>query len=129
MLPSWLNDFNYLQETVFKDFLQWAILEMTRFYHNKGIGLLKIGLTLLNLANIGLHKPSNYKFYPFFESDNDLCEKKREDLTDGPTNVITRKTVVDKTFIRNSSNVRKSIVGIDSSQLYPSQCVKIWQQD
>ena len=52
-------------------------------------------------------------------SDKDLCEKIREDMTGGPSIVFTRKAVVDKTFIRNYSNVCKSIVGIDASQLYP----------
>ena len=36
----------------------------------------------------------------------------------GPSIVFTRKAVNDGTYIRNSSNVCKSIVGIDSSQLY-----------
>ena len=40
-------------------------------------------------------------------------------MTGGPSIVFTRKTVVDETFIRNSSNVCKSMVGIDASQLYP----------
>ena len=52
-------------------------------------------------------------------SDKDLCEKIREDMTGGPSIVFTRKAVVDETFIRNYSNVCKSIVGIDASQLYP----------
>ena len=32
---------------------------------------------------------------------------------------FTRKAVVDETFIRKSTNICKSIVGIDASQLYP----------
>ena len=37
--------------------------------------------------------------------------------------VITCKAVVDETFIRKSTNLCKSIVGIDASQLYPySMC-------
>ena len=44
-------------------------------------------------------------------------------MTGGPSIVFTRKTDVDETFIRDSSNVCKSIVGIDASQLYPySMC-------
>ena len=45
-------------------------------------------------------------------------KKNREDMTGGPSLVITRKFVVDETFIRNSSNNCKLIVGIDASQLY-----------
>ena len=44
-------------------------------------------------------------------------------MTGGPSIVFTRKAVVDETFIRKSSNVCKSIVGTDASQLYPfSMC-------
>ena len=39
----------------------------------------------------------------------------------GETSIVfTRKAVVDKTFIRDSINWCKTIVGIDASQLYPS---------
>ena len=125
--PSGLDNYKFLQETwkkigmtVFKDFFKWynnkdvaptleAMQKMIQFYHNKGIDMLKLGCTHLNLANTCLHKSTNYKFYPFCESDKDLCEKIREDMTGGPSIVFTRKAVVDETYIRNSSNVCKSI--------------------
>ena len=125
---------------MYKDFLKWynnkdvvptleAMRKMIQFYHNKEIDMLKLGCTLPNLANICPHKSTNYKFYPFCESDKDLCEKIREDLIGGPSIVFTQKAVVDETYIRNSSNVCKSIVQNDASQLTLSQCVKICQQD
>ena len=40
-------------------------------------------------------------------------------MTGGPSIVFTRKAVVDQTYIRNSENICKYIVGIDASQLYP----------
>ena len=139
--PSGLDNYNYLQETwkkngmtVFKYFLKWynnkdvvptleAMPKMIQFYRNKGIDMLKLGCTLPNLANICLHKSTNYKFYPFCESDKDLCEKIRENMAGGPSIIFTPKAVVDETYIRSSSNVSKSIVGIDASQLYPfSMC-------
>ena len=41
----------------------------------------------------------------------------------GPSIVFTRKADVDKAFIRKSTTLGKSIVGIDASQLYPySKC-------
>ena len=40
-------------------------------------------------------------------------------MVGGPSIVLTRKAVVDETFIRDSGNLCKSIVGIDASQLYP----------
>ena len=36
----------------------------------------------------------------------------------GPSIVLTRKAVVDKTFIWDSKRLGKSIVGIDASQFY-----------
>ena len=120
--------------TTFKDFLQWynnkdvvstpeAMQKMVQFYHQKENDLLKLGCILPNLANICLHKSTNEKFYPFCETDRDLCQKIREDMTGGPSIVFTRKAVVDKAFIRDSSNICKSIVGIDASQFYPySRC-------
>ena len=93
--------------------------KMVQFYHQKENDMLKLGCILPNLANICLHKSNNEKFYPFCETDRDLCQKIREDMTGGPSIVFTRKAVVDKAFIRDSSNICKSIVGIDASQVYP----------
>ena len=139
--PSGEENYQYLldmwnQENMrtFKDLLRWynnkdvvptleAMQKMRAFYHKKGIDMLKLGCTLPNLANICLHKSTSAKFYPFTETDEDLLQKIREDMVGGPSIVFTCKTVVDETFIRNSGNLRKSIVGIDTSQLYPySMC-------
>ena len=85
--PSGMDNYNHLQDT-------WKKNEMTVFkgflkcYNNKdvvptleamqkmiqGLDMLNLGCTLPNLANICLHKSTNYKFYPFCESDKDLCE-------------------------------------------------------
>ena len=40
-------------------------------------------------------------------------------MVGGASIVFTRKPVVDGTFIPNSGNICKSIVGIDAGQLYP----------
>ena len=72
-----------------------------------------------NLANICLHKSTDSNFYPFAESDKDLLEKIRENMAGGPSIVFTPKAVVVETFIHESLNLCKSIVGIDASQLYP----------
>ena len=79
--------------------------------------MLKLGFTLPNLANICLHKSTDAKFYPFTEGDKNLLEKIREDVVGGPSIVFTRKAVVDETFDRKSTNICKSFVGIDASQL------------
>ena len=118
----------------FKDFLRWyndkdvvptleAMQKMLACYHKKEIDLLKLGCTLPILANICLHKSTSANFYPFTETDKDLLQKIREDMVGGPSIVFACKTVGDKTFIRNSGNICKSIVGIAASQLYPySMC-------
>ena len=80
--------------------------------------MLNLGRTLLNLANICLHKSVDRKVYPFIEADKDLHEKIREEMTGGPSKLFTRKAVVGKTLIRRSNNICKAIVGIDASQLY-----------
>ena len=118
----------------FPDFLKWynnkdvvptleAMQKMIEFYHNKEIDMLKLGCKLPNLANICLHKSTDSKLYPFTESDRDWLEKIREDMVGEPSIVFTREAVVDETFIRKTTNLCKSIVGTDASQLYPySMC-------
>ena len=91
---------------------------MIAFYHDKDIDMLKLGCTLPNLANICLHKSTDAKFYPFTEGDKDLLEKIGEDVVGGLSIVFTTRAVVDETFMRKSTNLCKSIVGIDASQLY-----------
>ena len=86
---------------VFKDISKWynkedvvptleVMQKMIQFYHNQGIDRLYLGCTLPNIANISLHKTTNHKFYQCCESDKDLCEKVREDMTGGISNVFTR---------------------------------------
>ena len=114
----------------FRDFLRWynnkdvptleAIQKMIVFYHDKNIDMLKLGCTLPNLANICLYKSTDAKFDPFTEGDKNLLEKNREDVVGGPSIVFTRKAVVNETFIQKSTNICKSIVGIDASQIYPN---------
>ena len=91
-------------------------------YHDKDIDMLNLRCTLPKLANTCLHKSVGAKFYPFTEADKELLEKTR-DVFGGPSIIFTRKAVVDETFIRKSTNICKTIVGIVASQLYPySMC-------
>ena len=100
-----------------------AMQKLIEFYHQKEIHMFKLGCTLTDLANTCLHKSTDSKFYPFTESDKVLLEKIREDMFGGPSIVVWRKAVVDETFILKSTNLCKSIVGRDASQLYPySMC-------
>ena len=139
--PTGAENYSYLQSIwenqnmqYFSDFLKCsnnkdvvptleAMQKMIEFYHNKGIDMLKLGCILPSLAKSCLHKSTDSNFSPFTESDNDFLEKMRKDMVGGPSFVFTRKVVVDETFLRKSSNLCKSIVGIDASQLYPySMC-------
>ena len=139
--PTGAENYSYLQSVwvseglkSFKDFFMWynnkdvvptlkAMQKMIEIYHQKEIDMLKLGCTLPNLANSCLHKSTDSKFYSLTKSDKDLLEKIREDMVGGPSIVFTRKAEVDETFIRKSSNLCKSNVGYDASQLYPySMC-------
>ena len=138
--PTGNDDCHYLpqiwkqeQRSSLTDFLRWynnkdeptleAMQKMIAFYHDKDIDMLKLGCTLPNLANICLHKSTDANIYPFTEGDKDLLEKIRDDVVGGPCIVFTRKAVVDETFVQKSTNICKSINGIDASQLYPySMC-------
>ena len=134
--PTEIENYHYLQHqrkqeqmSSFKDFM-WCynnkdvvptlevMQKLMAFYHDKDIGMLKLGYTVRNFANNCLHKSTGAKFYPFTEGDKDILEKNWEDVVGGPSIVFTRKAVVDETFIRKLTNLCKSIVGIDASQLY-----------
>ena len=118
------------QPRSFKYFLRWynskyveptleAMQIMIAFYHDKAIDMLKLGCTLPSLGNICLHKCIDAELYPVTEGDKNPSEKIRKDVVGGPSIVFKRKAVVDETFIRKSTNICKSIVGVDASQLYP----------
>ena len=50
-------------------------------------------------------------------------KKIREDVVGGPYIVFRRNAVVEETFIRKSTNICNSNVGIDAKQLHPySMC-------
>ena len=95
-----------------------ALQKMIEFYHSKGIDMLKFGSTQPNLANSRSTKSTDSKFYLFAEMDKELLEKRQQDMVGGPSIVSTRKALVVETFIRKSTNLCKSFVGIDASQLY-----------
>ena len=107
------------------------------YFHKKGTDVLKLGCTLPNLAKKCFHKSTDSKFHPLLESDKNLLDKLREDMVGGLSIVFTQKAVLDESFIRKSSNLCKSFVGISTSQLYPfSMCQRMptglhtrWQYD
>ena len=116
--------------TSFLDFLRWynnkdvqptltAMIKMKSFYHNINIDMLKLGLTLPSLANRILHNSTSTKFFPFSKEDSFYDDYIREWLTGGPSIIFNRYAKVGETFLENTDNLCRAIVGIDASQLYP----------
>ena len=125
--------------TSFRNFLRWynnkdvvptldAMQKMIEFYHDKRIDILKLGCTLPNLANICLHKSTDYKFFPFFSSVSDLLEKTREDMTGGLSIVFTRKAVANDTFIRNQRTYVNQLLVLMLVNSILIQCDRICPQ-
>ena len=84
--------------------------KLNEFYHNKGRDMLKLGCTLPILTKIDRFKIlSLYRKYK---------EKIPEDMVGRPSSVSTRKVVVDENFIPKTTNLCKSLVGIDAGLLH-----------
>ena len=81
-----------------------AMQKKVKFYHNKGIDMLKVGCTLHNLTNICLQSSTSVMFYHFTDSEKDLPSKVRKDMIGGSLIVFTDKAVVDESHIRKSTN-------------------------
>ena len=58
--------------------------------------MLILDCTIPMLANMGLHKSTNYTFQLFCKNDKDLFEKRREDTTEGT--FFVRNAIVDIIF-------------------------------
>ena len=66
-----------------------------------------------------MHKPTKVVFHPFTGTNKTLLLELQKDMVGRLSLLFTRKSVVDEIFTRNSTNLCKSIVGYDASQLYP----------
>ena len=124
------NMWEHQKRQSLKDYMRWynnkdvvPILEAMRkivvSYQNKRIDMLNLRLTLPKLAKICLHSSSGAKLCPFTEGDKDLLEKVWEDMVGEPWLVFTRKVVVDRIHIHNSTIVCKAVTGKDAGQFYP----------
>ena len=94
-----------------------AMQKMMGLHHDKDVHMLKVACKLPNLTINCLHNSLEEKFYPFMEANKEMLEKIRDNIVGGPSILLTRKPVVDKTFNRISKNLCKSIVAIGASQL------------
>ena len=70
---------------------------------------------------------TNHKYFPFVESDKDLHDKIREDMTGGPSIVFRRKAVIEPTSCIQIIYVNLSWVLMIVTSI-PFQCVKKCQQ-
>ena len=86
--------------------------------------MLKLACTLHNLAKVCLPKFTSAKFQPFIGCNKDYPEKYRKEMVGRSSMVFTRKTVVDETLVCMFSDVCKSIVGMNVSQLTRVLCVQ-----
>ena len=137
-------DSQFLQETwkkeqkhSLKNFLCWyynkvvlpnleAMQKMITFYRGNEIDLLKLGFTLINLANNCLQKYTDAEFYPLTEGDKNILQQTPEDVVHGPSLVFTLKVVADETFLQKPTNVFKPIVKIVARQLLSySMCLSM----
>ena len=131
-----------------KDFLHWynnknvaptleVLQKIIDFCQNKGIDMVKRCCILPNLAVIAFTSQLLQSFLPSQRARKICSEKFCGDMVGGPRLVFTRKAFVDKTFARDSTNLSKSIVEIDASQLYcfsmcqamPTGLYTRWQPD
>ena len=93
--------------------------KMITFYQDIEIDRLKLAWTLPNLATNCQHKSTDKKIHPITEACRDLAEKFRENVVGGPSIIFTRKASVVETFIRKSTIICKSYVGLDAIQQNP----------
>ena len=86
---------------------------------NKYVDMLKLVCTLTNLANICPNKSTDTNIYPLTEIDKNLLEQIWKIVVACLFILFTCRTVVDGTFLRKSTNICKSYLGFDASQLFP----------
>ena len=98
--------------------LLWKQCRLIVSYLDKHFDVMKLAYRLTNMANKCLHDSLEKNLYPFTEGKKKFLRKIRESFADGPFIVFTREGDADETFVRQPSNLCKSIVEIIKSQLY-----------
>ena len=91
--------------------------KMVDLYHNKENDVLKLGCTLPTLQIFVFTCQLPQSFFPSQRAIKLSWEKYT--MIRGPSIVLTRKAVVHEVLIFYSSNWCKTILRIDTSQLYP----------
>ena len=81
-----------------------AMHRMVAYYHSKNIDMLKLGLTLPNLANNILHSSTDAKVFPFAKADYWYDSYIRQNLTGGTSIILAmRNSTVDISLLISST--------------------------
>ena len=87
--------------------------------------MLKLDRTLPNPANICLHNCTVAKFYAITDEDQNPMEKIREDVVGGSSTILTRKALVDETFIGKSTKEVNQLWGLMLAIYTSARCVNL----
>ena len=117
--------------TTLRDFLVWynnrdvipflgAIAKQFAFYHDRGIDLLKDGISVPGLSLLHLFNdlPNDTYFTVFNRTNSDLHELVKDNIVGGPAIIFHRYHEKDVTKIRGGGETCRSIVGYDANALY-----------
>ena len=95
-----------------------ALQKVVAFRHERCINKLKLGCTKPNLAHICLQSFTSAKLNTIKGNEETMLSKSRKGMVQCRTIVFTGKTLVRGTHNRKSTNICKSIVRVDSRQIY-----------
>ena len=117
--------------TTMRDYLIWynnrdvipfleAIAKQFAFYHDRGIGMFKDGISVPGLSLLHLFNdlPNDTNFVTFNRTNSDLHELVKDNIVGGPAIIFHRYHEKNVTRIRGGSEPCRSIVGYDANALY-----------
>ena len=102
---------------------------MVELYHNKGIDMLKLTYSLLNLTNVYLHSSTSANCHPFTENDIKVLSKVPEDMVGRPSKVFTHKTIVERQTIASPKMFAYRLLEQMLANITLIHCVNICLQD
>ena len=117
--------------TTMRDYIVWynnrdvtpfleAIAKQFAFYHDRGIDMFKVGISVPGLSLLHLFNdlPNDTYFTVFNRTNSDLHELVKDNIVGGPAIIFHRYHEKNVTRIRGGSEPCRSIVGYDANALY-----------
>ena len=117
--------------TTLHDYLVWynnrdvtpfleAIAKQFAFYHDRGIDMFKVGISVPGLSLLHLFNdlPNDTYFTVFNRTNSDLHKLVKDNIVGGPAIIFHRYHEKDVTKIRGGGETCRSIVGYDANALY-----------